>query len=153
MRAQSTSQTVKFIPLVDKGKSLTLVPIFRVSTEKQRDKGESLDTQVADFKADKQSGKAPLSVKFMDKSKGDAITEWSWDFNNDGVIDSTEKNPSYTYTSKGNYNVSLTVTNAGGSNTRSIGFARLCIAGNLLWLLLSLPWSLFILSVPSFHLG
>jgi PKD repeat protein len=79
-------------------------------------KVSQLEKPVADFKADKQSGKAPLSVKFMDKSKGDAITEWSWDFNNDGVIDSTEKNPTYTYSTAGRYAVKLVVTNAAGSD-------------------------------------
>jgi PKD repeat protein len=75
-----------------------------------------LEKPVADFKADKQSGKAPLTVKFTDMSKGDAITEWSWDFNNDGVVDSTQKNPTYTYSTAGKYAVRLVVTNAAGSD-------------------------------------
>ena len=75
-----------------------------------------LEKPVADFKADKQSGDAPLTVKFTDKSKGDAITEWSWDFNNDGTVDSTEKNPSYTYSAAGKYAVKLVVTNAAGTD-------------------------------------
>jgi PKD repeat protein len=75
-----------------------------------------LEKPVADFRADKQSGKAPFTVKFTDKSRGDAITEWSWDFNNDGVVDSTEKNPGYTYSAAGTYAVRLVVTNAAGSD-------------------------------------
>jgi len=79
-------------------------------------KVSQLEKPEADFKADKQSGKAPLTVKFTDKSKGDAITEWSWDFNNDGIIDSTQKNPTFTYASAGTYAVKLVVTNAAGSD-------------------------------------
>jgi len=79
-------------------------------------KVSQLEKPTADFSASKQSGNAPLTVKFTDKSKGDAITEWSWDFNNDGVIDSTEKNPTYTYASAGRYAVKLVVTNAAGSD-------------------------------------
>ena len=79
-------------------------------------KVSQLEKPVADFRADKQSGKAPLTVKFTDTSKGDAIKEWSWDFNNDGVVDSTEKNPAYTYSAAGRYAVKLVVTNAAGSD-------------------------------------
>lgn len=75
-----------------------------------------LEKPQADFKADRQSGNAPLKVKFTDTSKGEAITGWSWDFNNDGTIDSTEKNPSYTFSTAGTYSVKLVVTNAAGSD-------------------------------------
>jgi len=79
-------------------------------------KVSQLEKPTADFKANKQSGKAPLTVKFTDKSKGTGITEWNWDFNNDGVIDSTEKNPTYTYANAGKYAVKLVVTNAAGTD-------------------------------------
>jgi len=48
-------------------------------------------------------------VQFIDKSTGN-VTAWAWDFNNDGTIDSTEQNPTHTYTTNGNYTVTLTVT-------------------------------------------
>lgn len=38
------------------------------------------------------------------------ITTWSWDFNDDGVVDATSRNPVYTYTAAGNYTVALTVS-------------------------------------------
>ncbi|MFZ9028623.1 MAG: PKD domain-containing protein [Crocinitomicaceae bacterium] len=43
-------------------------------------------------------------------------TSWSWDFG-DGSGTSTAQNPSYTYATPGNYTVSLTATNAFGSDT------------------------------------
>jgi PGF-pre-PGF domain-containing protein len=70
----------------------------------------------ADFTANATSGEAPLAVAFTDVSMG-TVTSWAWDFENDGTIDSTEQNPSYTYTTAGTYTVNLTVTNAGGSNS------------------------------------
>ncbi len=73
---------------------------------------------VADFTFTPASGTAPLSVRFNDTSTGTGITSWAWDFDNNGVIDSTSQNPVFTYASAGTYSVSLTVTNAGGSNTR-----------------------------------
>ena len=69
---------------------------------------------VADFAANVTSGAAPLTVAFTDMSSG-TITSYAWDFQNDGVIDSTEQNPVYTYASQGIFTVNLTVTGQGGS--------------------------------------
>ncbi len=68
----------------------------------------------ADFVGDPTSGYAPLTVDFTDQSTGNPIS-WSWDFG-DGVGTSTEQNPSYTYNNVGNYTVTLTATNAYGSD-------------------------------------
>jgi PKD repeat protein len=66
-----------------------------------------------DFIADKNSGKAPLTVTFTDQSS-DSPTSWAWDFQNDGTVDSTAKKPTFTYTKEGTYSVKLTVMNASG---------------------------------------
>jgi len=58
-------------------------------------------------------------VKFTDASTG-SPTSWAWDFDNDGKIDSTEQNPSYTYESAGTYTVTLTATNDLGSDTVTV---------------------------------
>ena len=50
------------------------------------------------------------TVNFTDLSVG--ATAWSWTFGDGGT--STLQNPSYDYAAPGNYNVSLTVTNAAG---------------------------------------
>jgi len=71
---------------------------------------------VADFAATPTSGNAPLTVNFTDISTG-SPTNWQWDFNNDGTVDSTEQNPVYTYPAAGNYTVNLTVTGPGGSDS------------------------------------
>ncbi|MEK6921974.1 MAG: PKD domain-containing protein, partial [Nanoarchaeota archaeon] len=44
---------------------------------------------------------------------GGAVT-FAWDFENDGTIDSTEEDPTYTYTAEGTYDVTLTVTDDEG---------------------------------------
>ncbi len=69
---------------------------------------------LAAFTSDTQSGTAPLSVKFTDQSTGTAPLSYAWDFNNDGTIDSTVRNPTYTYTNAGTFSVNLTVTNIAG---------------------------------------
>jgi len=69
----------------------------------------------AAFTADVFSGTAPLTVNFTDQSTENP-TAWAWDFNNDGVVDSTIQNPSHTYSAAGTYTVKLTVTNAVGSD-------------------------------------
>jgi phosphate binding protein len=69
---------------------------------------------VAAFTLSPTSGKAPLSVKFIDKSTNNP-TSWSWNFG-DGST-STVQNPTHKYIKAGKYTVSLTVKNAAGSNT------------------------------------
>ena len=72
---------------------------------------------VANFTSNPTSGTAPLAVQFTDQSTGGGTLTYQWDFNNDGVVDSTAQNPSYTYNSAGTYTVKLTVTGSGGSNS------------------------------------
>ena len=77
---------------------------------------DGISSPRADFTASPTSGGLPLTVQFSDLSTGD-VTEWAWDFNNDGVVDSNENDPSYVYQSAGKYTISLKVTGPGGSNT------------------------------------
>ena len=69
----------------------------------------------ANFTASVTNGTAPLVVKFTDLSKNAIV--WNWDFDNDGISDSTEQNPVYVYRTQGNYTVNLTASN--GLNTNS----------------------------------
>ncbi len=67
---------------------------------------------VANFSTNITSGYAPLTVQFNDSSQN--ATSWSWAFG-DGQISSAQ-NPINTYYSAGTYTVSLTASNANGSN-------------------------------------
>ncbi|MCR9243513.1 MAG: PKD domain-containing protein [bacterium] len=69
-------------------------------------------TLQAGFTASPTAGNAPLVVNFTDTSTatGLPITSWQWDFENDGIIDSTLQNPSHTF-AQGSYDVALTVSN------------------------------------------
>ena len=71
----------------------------------------------ANFTADITIGTAPLAVKFTDTSAGTGISAWTWDFNNDTVIDNTSRNPAFIYASPGIYSVNLTVSGTGGSDS------------------------------------
>ncbi|WP_321506272.1 PKD domain-containing protein [uncultured Methanoregula sp.] len=71
---------------------------------------------VAAFTASTTSGTAPLAVQFNDTSSN-TPTSWAWDFNNDGTVDATTQNATYTYTTAGTYSVNLTATNSAGSNS------------------------------------
>lgn len=82
---------------------------------------------IANFNSNGTSGKVPLTVRFEDTSSG-GPTAWKWDFNSDGTIDSTEKNPVYTYTAAGTYSVTLTAINGTVENT--IKKTNYIIAGN-----------------------
>lgn len=68
-----------------------------------------------DFKADVTSGAAPLTVQFTDTTI-QSVKTWEWDFDNDGTIDSTERNPQHVYAKEGTYTVALNAANAHGKN-------------------------------------
>ncbi len=69
---------------------------------------------IADFSADSTFGIAPFTVSFSDKSVGinSTISSWEWDFDNDGLIDSYDQNPSYVFQEAGSYSVYLKISNA-----------------------------------------
>lgn len=69
---------------------------------------------IANFTGSPVSGCSPLIVNFQDLSTGNP-TSWNWNFGNGNT--STIQNPSATYFTPGTYTVTLTVTNASGSNT------------------------------------
>ncbi len=82
--------------------------------------GPGIDSRIpptAAFSADPVSGVAPLLVQFTDASTGTAPLTYAWDFDNNGVIDSSLQNPPFTYTTPGTYTVNLTVTNEVGSDS------------------------------------
>ncbi|MGB9941312.1 PKD domain-containing protein [Methanosarcina sp.] len=72
------------------------------------------EAPVAAFSASPASGKAPLTVSFTDQSTG-STTSRKWTFG-DGTY-STGENPVHTYSKAGSYSVTLTASNADGSNT------------------------------------
>lgn len=61
----------------------------------------------ADFSAADTVGAQPLSVAFTDLTTG-PVTQWAWDFDNDGVVESTVQNPVHVYPDFGTYSVRLT---------------------------------------------
>ncbi len=69
----------------------------------------------ADFSANPRSGNAPLAVTFTDISTAvnTTITNWVWDFNNDGTTDATGPGPhNFTYLNVGTYTAKLTVNDS-----------------------------------------
>ncbi len=68
------------------------------------------------FTATPTYGVGPLTVSFTGSGNSleGAIVSWAWDFNNDGIIDSTLQNPSAVFNDVGKYSVKLTVTDSKG---------------------------------------
>ena len=79
--------------------------------------GTLINPPVAGFSARPVDGRSPLKVRFADKSSGGS-TSWSWNFGDSKS--STSQNPTHIYNKKGQYDVSLTVKNAAGYNTKKI---------------------------------
>ena len=70
----------------------------------------------ADFTSSPTSGSAPLTVNFTNNSTGyDQPLSHEWDFDNDGIVDSSNQNPIYIYNNQGTYTVKLKVTDSDGS--------------------------------------
>ena len=69
---------------------------------------------VTSFTVNQTNGCTPLTVQFTDTS-ADAPTFWNWTFGDSGT--STIQSPIHTYTSVGNYTVTLISGNTCGSNT------------------------------------
>ena len=104
----------------------TSAGLYTVSLDASNTAGSGNETKVgyievqppvvptADFDATPTSGPAPLNVAFQDLSQGNP-TAWLWTFGDGNT--STVQNPNHVYASPGTYTVSLTVTNAAGSDT------------------------------------
>lgn len=59
------------------------------------------------------------SIQFFDISEEGDPTSWSWSFPGGSPATSTQQNPTVTYANPGTYDVSLTVTNSAGSDTKT----------------------------------
>ncbi|WP_343422604.1 PKD domain-containing protein [Candidatus Flexifilum breve] len=68
------------------------------------------------------NGVAPVEVCFTDRSEGESLTGWTWNFG-DGST-SNEQNPCHTYTSAGEYGVQLQVSNSDGMTASASNIVR-----------------------------
>lgn len=59
-------------------------------------------------------------IAFKDASWKAGVTSWAWSFPGATPATSTNQNPTVTYSAPGWYDVTLTVTNSAGSNTKTI---------------------------------
>ena len=73
---------------------------------------------IADFTATPTTIYAGETVSFTDMSTNNP-TSWNWSFSGGTPTSSTTQNPQVVYNSPGTYNVSLTVSNAFGTNTKT----------------------------------
>lgn len=73
---------------------------------------------VSDFEGTPTTVTVGNSVDFSDLSLNDP-TSWDWSFEGGTPVNSTDQNPTVTYYTEGTYEVSLTATNAEGSDTET----------------------------------
>ena len=97
---------------------LPIIRVINFSIDSETKNTYSKVSPVANFSTSITNGYAPLFVQFTDHSQNAA--EWSWDFNSDGVADSSTENPVYTYITPGTYISILTVINANGTDSKPV---------------------------------
>ena len=109
----ATPATVTVVNLNGTGCSGTLTNGFTLSPPNNACTGDTAPATppTASFTFAKTGGN---NVQFTDTSTG-GPTSWLWSFGD--AATSTSQNPPHTYPGPGTYNVTLTVTNANGSNT------------------------------------
>ncbi len=116
--------TAEFLNLVNMD-SLRVVAYIQDDDTKEVFQSEMTDVEISNslnaaFQSDETMGGLPFTVNFEDFSTPTdttSLVSWAWDFDNDGTIDSQDENPSWTYTSEGDYTVTLTVSD--GENEHS----------------------------------
>jgi len=69
----------------------------------------------------------PFTVNFSAQTVGG--TSFKWDFDNDGIVDATDQNPSYTFTTPGTFDVNLTVANGQGEEIQKTKPALITVGG------------------------
>ena len=79
------------------------------------EKSKSVALPVANFSTNVADGTAPLSVQFTDLSQNATSRTWNFGDSNN----STQKSPVHTYLAAGNYTVTLTVSNANGTDSKT----------------------------------
>jgi len=87
------------------------LPLASVSTSQE------LIIPIANFSTNITQDLVPIAVQFTDLSKNAIL--WEWDFDSDGISDSTNQNPVYTYTTPGTYIVNLTVSNGKDKSSKN----------------------------------
>lgn len=86
---------------------------------------------VADFSANKTVVCVGQSVTFTDASSG-APTSWAWTFAGVSPTSSSVQNPTVTYNTAGTYTVTLTATNATGTDSETkVNYITVTAAGSL----------------------
>src|SRR5665647_731978 len=122
MKNRFLSISLAFLCLI-----LFLIPISSTASASNA-QSTSPTVAYANFNANPMSGIAPLAVQFTDISQNAASR--SWDFNNDGIADSSEVSPVHTYTAPGTYTANLTVSNANGTNLKTAPITVLQVTSN-----------------------
>ena len=94
--------------------TLTVTTADSTATKTRTVTVDPVPAPAADFGSDQDAGS--LEVRFTDTSRGDPDA-WSWDFG-DGRTGGRQ-NPTHTYAEAGEYQVKLTVSNVGGSDSKT----------------------------------
>ena len=89
---------------------------------------ENAPPVITEVTADPATGFAPHEVEFdvtaTDADAGDTLS-YSWDFDGNGTVDSTQEDPTHTYTAAGEYEAEVTVSDGTVERTRTVNVSVL----------------------------
>jgi uncharacterized protein (TIGR02145 family) len=88
-----------------------------LSTEVKEDYIQVDGLPTSNFSSDTNYGEAPFTVSFFDESLSTSTFSWQWDFGDGNT--STDVNPTHTYDSIGDFNVTLTIENQYGTDSET----------------------------------
>lgn len=80
-------------------------------------------TPLAQFSAEKEEWYVGVPLQFEDASL--QATSWEWDFDNDGNVDATTQNPTFTYMTTGSKTVKLTINSDAGLSITKTNFIEI----------------------------
>lgn len=107
------------------------------------------------FAASRTLGAVPLTVDFTDYSsttQGSNVNSWQWDFDNDGTVDATTQNPSYTYNSGGAFSVKLVAGDGSSYHTRILsGYINSIEAGADILVVNGIEYATYPAEMPNFY--
>ena len=110
--------------------SLMVTNSFGCSSTYSQSNYVNLNCPVASFTSPVTGGCAPLTVTFNSAASTGGAVQWKWNFGTTGnpnLVQSTQQNPTFTFTTPGCYDIRLVIINAQGCTDTLLQSSYICV--------------------------